>query len=261
MKMTHLIRAELRKFFTTRLWWGMGIAVIVSAAAFAVLSAFVFSDMGFANGGNTPDAQIANSVYTAGLGVSYLLMLTIGILQIGSEYRHRTLTSTFLASPRRSKAMSAKISALGIIAAGYGVVSVLTSMAIGALVLSTRDVNPFPSLEIGRTLLLSLLVLVVWALIGMGAGILIPNQVAAILISVGVAWIVEPILSTTLLTWDFPATYIVPYLPSGATIAVIDGISQSDTSLPWWGAALTLMAYAAVFSGLGTLRIRRSDIS
>src|ERR1035437_5354049 len=37
---------------------------------------------------------------------------------------------------------------------------------------------------------LSLLVLGLWSLIGLGAGILIPNQVAAILIAVGAAWIV-----------------------------------------------------------------------
>ncbi len=266
MKMTHLIRAELRKFFTTRLWWGMGIAVIASAAAFAVLLAFVFTtefgDTGASADLVMTDVQIANSVYTAGLSVGYLLMLTIGILQIGSEYRHRTLTSTFLASPRRAKAMSAKISALGIIAAGYGVVSVVTSTATGALILSARDVNPFPSIEIGRTLLLSLLVLFVWALIGLGAGILIPNQVAAILVSVGVAWIVEPILSAVLQIWEFPRTHIVPYLPSGATNAVIDGVMQTDeVRLAWWAGALTLIAYAAVFSGLGILRIRRSDIS
>lgn len=31
------VRAEFLKFFTTRLWWGMGIGVFLSAAAFSVL--------------------------------------------------------------------------------------------------------------------------------------------------------------------------------------------------------------------------------
>ena len=41
--MTAAVRAELRKLFTTRLWWGMAIAVLLSGAAFAVLFAFVFT--------------------------------------------------------------------------------------------------------------------------------------------------------------------------------------------------------------------------
>ena len=31
------VRSELRKFFTTRLWWGMGLGVFLSGAAFALL--------------------------------------------------------------------------------------------------------------------------------------------------------------------------------------------------------------------------------
>ena len=35
--MTPAIRSEFRKFFTTRLWWGMALATFLAAAAFAVL--------------------------------------------------------------------------------------------------------------------------------------------------------------------------------------------------------------------------------
>ena len=59
--------------------------------------------------------------------------------------------------------------------------------------LNLRGAEAFPSTAILRTLALSLLVLGLWALIGLGLGILIPNQVAALMIGVGVAWIVEPL--------------------------------------------------------------------
>ena len=90
--------------------------------------------------------------------------------------------------------MLAKVVALLGIAAGYGVVSLLGSVSVGALVLNLRGAEAFPSTEVLRTLALSLLVLGLWALIGLGLGILIPNQVAALMIGVGVAWIVEPLL-------------------------------------------------------------------
>ena len=37
------VRAELLKFFTTRLWWGMGIAVFLTGAGFALLFALIFT--------------------------------------------------------------------------------------------------------------------------------------------------------------------------------------------------------------------------
>jgi hypothetical protein len=104
-----------------------------------------------------------------------------------------------------------------------------------------------------------------WALIGLGVGILIPNQVAALLIAIGVAWIVEPILALVL---SIPAWGgdITPYLPSQATSAMLDTVSsgfngEATAQLTWWGGALVLTAWGAVMAGIGTLRTIRADIS
>lgn len=258
------IRSEFRKFFTTRLWWGMAIAIFLAGAGFAALFGFVFtSDAATANGAPTGDAaQVANSVYTGGISVGYLLLLTIGVLQIGSEYRHKTISGTFLATPRRLRAMLAKVVALLGIGAIYGVISLVGSVSVGALVLSLRGREAFPSSEILRTLVLSLLVLGLWALIGLGIGILIPNQVAALLIGVGVAFIVEPIVGVLLTLWQFGADHIAPYLPSAATNSVINAVANpDDVRLQWWAGALVLIAYAVVLSGLGIWRTTRSDIT
>ena len=77
--MTAAIRSELRKFFTTRLWWGMAIAILVAGGAFAALFSWVVNQ-GAAGGPGAPpivgsDTQVANTVYTSGISVGYLLML------------------------------------------------------------------------------------------------------------------------------------------------------------------------------------------
>ena len=41
--MSKAVSSEFRKFFTTRLWWGMLIAIVVAGAAFAALFAFLFT--------------------------------------------------------------------------------------------------------------------------------------------------------------------------------------------------------------------------
>lgn len=268
--MTAAVRAEFRKFFTTRMWWGMAIAMFVAGAGLAVAFGFLLTSdsAGGPPGQEAPTGsaeQIANSVYTSGLAIGYLLTLTIGVMQIGSEYRHKTITSTFLSVPRRGRVMGAKVIALLGIGALYGLISLVGSVIAGSIVLNSRGFEAFPTSGVFRTLALSLLVLGLWALIGLGAGILIPNQVAALLISVGVAWIVEPIAGILLSLWDFGRENIVPYLPSAATSAMVNGVQQGGDNtaqpLAWWGGALVLAAYAAVLAGLGSWRTIRSDIS
>ena len=266
------VRSELLKYFTTRLWWGMAIGIFVSGAAFALLFGLLYTSESYLDqsgdnpfgGAPTGDAtQIANSVYTAGLSVGYLLMLVIGVIQIGSEYRHRTITSTFLTQPRRPQVMLGKVLALVLVAAAYGALSLIGSVLVGAATLQARGAEAFPSAQVFRTLVLSLLVLGLWALIGLGAGILIPNQVAALLIAVGVAWIVEPIAGLAIKQWDFGREHIAPYLPSEASQAVINTAlaSADDVRLSWWGGAIALFVWAAAFAGVGIVRVVRQDIS
>ena len=206
---------------------------------------------------------MVSTVYTAGLSVAYLLTLTLGVMSIGSEYRHMTITSTFLATPRRVRVMVAKVTSLLGIGVFYGLIFLLGSVGVGATTIAVKGFSPFPEVgTITRTLALSLLVLGLWALIGLGTGILIPNQVAAILIAVGAAWIVMPLagLLLGLVSWGKP---IVAYLPSEATSAMV-GALNTDTSvqlLSWWAGALVLMAYATVMAGIGSLLTIRRDVS
>ncbi len=265
------IRSELLKFFTTRMWWGMAIALFVAAALFAALFAFAFTvemdpAMAESQGVPQPDpVQLASSVYTAGLTIGYTLTLVIGIMMIGSEYRHKTISGTFLAVPRRAKVMVAKILALLGIGAFYGVVSLLGSVSAGAVVLVARGADPFPDPEVARSLALSVLVMGLWALIGLGIGILIPNLVADLIISIGVLWVVEPIASILLSLWDFGRDHVVQFLPSMATNSMVGGVTQTGDQAPntleWWAGALVLIAYAAVLAAIGSWLTSRRDVS
>ncbi len=265
--MSKEIRAELVKFFTTRLWWGMAIATFLAGALLALLFGFLLtSDLG-GDGPPVPSSELSltRSVFTGGIGVGYLLTLAIGVMTIGSEYRHKTITSTFLSTPKRVVVMGAKVVSLLVVGAMYGVISLVGAVAVGGAVLTSRGHAPFADAGIWRTLALALLVLGLWALIGLGAGILIPNQVAALLIAIGVAWIVEPILGGVLTLADWGKN-ISPYLPTQATNAMLGTETGGfgggpSTTLSWWAGALVLTAYAAVMAGVGSVLTVRRDIS
>ena len=138
------VKAEFRKFFTTRMWWGMAIGVFLAGALLAVFFALVVAGAPAqrgpgAGGAPTPglgNAKMVSTVYTGGLSTAYLLTLAVGVMAIGSEYRHKTITSTFLSTPKRVRVMVAKVISLLGIGAFYGVVFLLGSVGAGAATIS-----------------------------------------------------------------------------------------------------------------------------
>ncbi len=267
--MAGAVKAEFRKFFTTRMWWGMAIGVFLAGALFSVVYALLVPGSRAQGGPAGPkfpgldNTAMVSTVYTAGLSLAYLLTLVVGVMSIGSEYRHKTITSTFLSTPKRVRVMVAKVASLLGIGAFYGLVFLIGSVGVGGATIAIKGFSPFPETgPIARALALSLLVLGLWSLLGLGAGILIPNQVAAILIAVGAAWIVEPVAGILLglVSWG---KAIVPYLPSQATSAMVGQVNTSSTvhQLSWWAAALVLVTYAAVLAGIGSLLTVRRDVT
>jgi len=265
------VKAEFRKFFSTRMWWGMAIGVFLAGAAFALLFALFVAGSRAQGGGGSggprfpglDNTAMVSTVYTSGLGLAYLLTLVVGVMSIGSEYRHKTITSTFLSTPRRVRVMVAKVTSLLGIGAFYGLVFLIGSVGVGGTAIAIKGFSPVPETgPIARALALSLLVLGLWSLVGLGAGILIPNQVAAILIAVGAAWIVEPLLGFLLGLFSWGQT-IVPYMPSQATSAMVGQVNTSSTVhlLSWWAGALVLVAYAAVLAGIGSMLTVRRDVT
>ena len=68
--MIALVRAEVRKFFTTRSWWGMAIGVAVVSAGFALLMFFLLPGMPLGPGQAAPsldDPGIIRTIYTLSL--------------------------------------------------------------------------------------------------------------------------------------------------------------------------------------------------
>ena len=145
----------------------------------------------------------------------------------------------------------------------YGLVFLAGSVITGATILSARGMQAFPEAgTLTRSLLLVLLVLGLWALIGLGLGVMIPNQVAAILVGVGIAFILEPILSVVGTLID-GGRDVVKFFPSQATNAVLGGYNGDPESvmLNWWQGTLMLLLYAAVFVAIGTWLTNRRDVA
>lgn len=127
---------------------------------------------------------------------TYVFALVLGITGMTGEYRHQTITSTFLVSPRRARVVVAKIVAHALIGVLYGVVGMLAVLVVGGATMSVRGYGL--GLDADRLWLtsgLAVLAIVIWTVVGIGVGTLVRNQVAAIVAALPSTFLVEPLVS------------------------------------------------------------------
>jgi hypothetical protein len=266
--MSTLVATELLKIRTTRSWWGILIGLMLWAALWTLPSAFVAGSE-FTPGQPVPgmdDDSMARSVYTSALtSFGYVFTLALGILVISGEYRHQTVTPTFLATPRRHLVVVAKWLSTSAYSALYGVAGLAVSIAVSVTILSLRgEVLNLGAEGLVRSLALALLGFVLWGLIGIGVGTLIGNQVVAILVGIGFVFV--EFVATIALSFVSWGPDVLRWFPSQATTAMLaPNTQQPDGSsleiLPWWGGALLLLAYALVSAALGARLTLRRDVT
>lgn len=262
------VAAEMLKIRTTRAWWGILIGAVVWVGALSALAA-AFTGQTFDPNFPQPtpeDPDVARGVYTSGLtNFGYVFTMVLGVLVIGTEYRHKTVTSTFLATPRRWVAVVAKWVATSAYSLLFGLVFLALSVALGALIFSIRGFAvDLADGELWRALALCLLAFVLWGLIGIGLGTLLGNQIVAML--VGIGFVVVELIATGILQFVSWGPDVLRYFPSNATSALIspeipDNGQQLVELLPWWGGALELVLIAAVFSAIGAALTLRRDVT
>jgi hypothetical protein len=115
-----------------------------------------------------------------------------------------------------------------------------------------------------RAIGLNALAFVLWAILGVGAGVLIRSQIAATLI-LAITYVVgtSAIGLIFLLLSEYVAEWInnlQVLVPTSASQLMISGTDLPGTP-PRWVGAVVLVGYAAVTGFLGTWLTKRRDIS
>ena len=130
-------------------------------------------------------------------GIVALFGLVLGALGMTGEYRHGSVTMTFLVAPRRGRVIAAK----AVATLGSGVLLGLVAVALNTLVVlvwfsvSGDDLGVSAGRVIGigagAVALTALL-----TLFGFGVGVIVRNQVAAIVILLGLLFVVDPLIAS-----------------------------------------------------------------
>jgi hypothetical protein len=248
--MTRLIRAEFTKLATTRLLYGLT-AVMAAFAALTVIALMTTPDM---------EGDPALSAYSLPMFVAAPVTLLsgaallLGILGMAGEFRHQTVTQTFLVTPDRGRVVAAKLVAypLAGIALTLAILAFTAAVATGWL--AAKGITPsLLDARLGRVLLGAVLAAGLCALVGVGVAALVRNQVAAL---VGVAvWVlvVEGLLLSLL-----HAPSLGKWLPSAAAAALTN---PGGGQLSRLAGALLLAGYALALALVGTRLVVRRDIT
>ena len=183
-----------------------------------------------------------------------MLFLILGIIGMTQEYRHRTATPTFLTEPRRGHVVVAKLIAYALVAVPFALVvvavNVWSSSSTPERAARRRRSTPTTSRcspPLG-------LVLVIYAVIGVGIGALMRNQVGAIVGGLVYLFVIEPMIRS---------------IPATAGRLQVDARRRPgghDRDLPGTRTArclagrLLLLGYGLVAAVLGTVLAVRRDV-
>jgi ABC-2 type transport system permease protein len=272
-----LIRSELLKIRTTKTWWLFAIGAFVAAALAFLINAFAdaHSQIHGENVGDRPPGakldldQLAVNVYTSGQFFGLMFVMLIGILVVTNEFYHQTATATFLVEPRRTKVIVSKLLAAIGFGFAYWLVTTILDVIAGTLYFNWEGVsNGLGHWAVTRGLLLNLLGYLLWAVLGVGIGVLLRSQVgstitATLMYTIGI-YVVIGVLSLVHNFWIKQnwVLQIAVLWPSLASLHMISGLNLPDVpDPPRWVGAVVLIGYAVVAGTVGTLITRRRDIS
>jgi ABC-2 type transport system permease protein len=244
--MLTLIRAEFMKLRTVRSPW-----LVLGAAPLLVATGVA----GLVISSNNSPGQKLQSDMMAHVGLVSILTLVFGILAVAGEYRHKTVTDTYLSTPGRAPAVAAKLGVYTVIGALTGAVSVAAGVLSGAAWWAAKDAS-FVWRDAGMwtTAGGGIAWNAAFAAIGVGLGALVRNLVGAIALALAWIAVVEGIVGQII-------GGLARWLPFSAGRAL--GVSATNTSsdlLPRWGGGVVLAAYAVAFVVAAITTTTRRDV-
>jgi ABC-2 type transport system permease protein len=253
--MIGLIRSELRKLFTTQVWFWLLLGTFALTAISVVAS--ILGDGAEGNPNPRLTTVQGQRNLFAGSSAGYIFVCVLGIVGITAEYRHLTVTPTFLATPRRNLVIAAKLLTYALVGLGYAILSALLLIAMALPWLSAKNITvSLTANRLPQVFLAAVIVVAIYGIVGVGVGALIRNQIAAISITLVYLFVLEGLLSV------IPGVKnAYKFLPGGAANALTQVTNNNTELLQPWQGGLILVAYGVGFAVLASWLTIRRDVT
>ena len=204
------------------------------------------------------------------LGAGYepiqFLAPILGVLCITSEYRHKTITTTLVLTPQRSRVLGAKI----VVTAYWAILMALLSLVVVTAIglpwnAGLGGASSQVAGQLGAVVPGLLAATILLGLFGLGFGTLVKNQVAGILLTIGGTFILEGllvVLARQILHYD------LNWLPSAASAALAGTIAhggfggrEGGALLTWWQGGLVMLGWGLIPLTFGYFTTFRRDVT
>lgn len=244
--MKALLRAELIKLRTTRTF------VVLTAAALAISLLVVVLTTTIQDEWTEDDARdLFTSDFTG------LFILLLGVMGMAGEWRHRTITSTVLAAPRRLRLLSAKTISYAVAGIAISLIVTVAIMAIGTLILSARDLPTAGLGDLADVLWRNLVVAAYLGAFGVCIGGLIRNQIVAIVGLLLLMFAIEPaVIGLAPEVGKFGPTLGAP----NGFIGLEDVFGEGDEQLTPAVALLVMIGWVGLAFAAAAARLERRDL-
>jgi ABC-type transport system involved in multi-copper enzyme maturation permease subunit len=238
------IRLESLKLRTTRMWLGL----LGLATGLTVLVA-VFESARSGSGGAVPSLAKAagqRDILTA-TGFGALISMVFGTTVVTGEFRHKTITDTYLDEPQRGRVLAAKVIVAGVAGALFGLLAtaITTSVAVGFTAAKGHHFA-YSAATVARYGAGAVVGAALLAAVGAGLGALLRSQLVAAIVVFAWAFAVEQLIAAL----DKP---LATYLPVIATSTMAGAVNS--TTMPPVPAGITALPFGEVAALLAGLAI------
>ena len=247
MTWLRVVRSEVRKLSTTKMPLGFLLALLALSATTAT-AVLIGTDADGSKGFiSTPADQRSLVAFAAN---AMMIAALFGAIAVAREYGHGTVVPTYLASPRRHRAVFAQLAAAFLAGALLGLVG--NALTIGAVALVLPFVEYGFMLSAGAVLQLlvaSAFAGAVGAVLGAGVGSVVRNVGGSVTATVFLLFILPPLIVQM-------ASGAISWVPNA--LALVVSRVTDDPALP--SAVAVLAAYGLIPALVGAIAVHRRDV-
>ncbi|WP_157930698.1 hypothetical protein [Glycomyces xiaoerkulensis] len=259
--MLDALRFEWTRLRTLRsTYWLIGIGLLC-AAGIAVILGFAARDEPL---GNEILSVAINGGASFGIPFLAVFLAIIGIFATGHEYRHGTIQPTLTALPQRSRLIAAKILVVATTTVVVTVVSMLIN--VGVVLAFWGEAPGLFESPLDEALLGYLVYTLIYAMTGLGLGLLFRGVPSALVVIFLMPLIIESVIMglafIPAMDWLVPVVKFLPFTAGAQLMAVGPadmgpGAPDFDLFSRWGGGAVFAIFAALIISAAWTLFKRR----
>lgn len=254
--MSTLLTSEIRKVTTLKFWWALALPPVFVGICASAISSAVATSADELTGGEI-DEIVVVGLFVA-LGFAMLFAAVFSAVNAGTEFRHDTITTSFLTSQGRDRVIATKVLVTALFALGYGLVVSICSVVCLLVFTGGRFTLSGDTMSYVAA---GLFAVVLWSIIGSGLGLLFGSPTWPSIVIVAWFPVGELITLGILSGLGLEGAWYVT--PASLTMSVTAAGNLDDTGAvaTWPLAPIGLTLWAVIVLALGWLRTRERDIA